>query len=307
MTDVEGATPLHVVDQADPVPVMDEAGEPTGADPDEAESVGFDRTSAASARSVIERVYPDETVRRTSLEVLADSVRHAHLANGGGWGLTLHPDRVRLNVDGMQVCVLRSGEIYLVIDQDALSQDELAEIAARTTGEWSGNVYKSFRSAYGVHIPDREVAEQAARVQDAHRRMIEAAARTVRTRPPFYHAHSPGMIAYLRQMLGTNVPTPDYGSQPGVSEDSRVFEQMADADDLLGEDDDRQPRRYWKISPGGAAKHWRDFQRRGVIAVHWSAEPNLTELAPTNEQGIKDALASIPSVGSGAPNVAPQL
>jgi hypothetical protein len=170
------------------------------------------RMSATAARSTIETIYPDERIRQTCLSTVADSIERAHAISPASWGVTLHPNQVGLNVLWAQACTLSSGDLYLVLDQDEFDPSLRQRIDAEMAiGERSGAAYPSMPAAYGAHLPVGKLDELLPLVRDPHLAFIERAARQVRTRCHFYRSHSPGVIAYLRDVLKRDIPDPDYG------------------------------------------------------------------------------------------------
>ncbi len=44
-----------------------------------------------------------------------------------------------------------------------------------------------------------------------HSALVDKAAGMVKTRTQFFQTHSPGVLAYLEQEMGVELPEPDYG------------------------------------------------------------------------------------------------
>ena len=175
------------------------------------------RQSADAARAAVEAIYPDPAVRLTCLTLLADAVERAHAVSPASWGVTLHPNRVRLNVGEAQASVLRVGGPYLVLDRDALDPPLRQRVDAEMAGgPWSGAVYASMPYAYGAHLPSARLEELLPLVREAHLRFVERSAGQVRTRIAFYRSHSPGVLAYLREELGRDLPDPVYALDNGT-------------------------------------------------------------------------------------------
>ncbi|HYY99155.1 MAG TPA: hypothetical protein VE642_11215, partial [Pyrinomonadaceae bacterium] len=72
------------------------------------------------AKHVIEEALPRLEIREPVLALLAVSIRRAHAIKDTSWGVTLHPEGVRLNVGPLEVFYFgrQAGEsvFYLVAD-----------------------------------------------------------------------------------------------------------------------------------------------------------------------------------------------
>ncbi len=150
--------------------------------------------------------------REDCLDLLADSIIHAHQQGESVWDVSLRdsPPGIRLNVGKIEVLALgRYGAdiLYLVLDKESLPEQTFVELSQKF--EWGGR-YKSVPSAIGAKIPLLEMYEiLSPEMKEAHLRAIEKAAQTAH-RTPYYYAHSPKVIAYLRKHLGREIPSPAY-------------------------------------------------------------------------------------------------
>ncbi len=195
-------------------------------EPDEQPSRSERRSDPVFAGSVINSLYLDDEVRRQFLSILADSIEHAHAANPHGWAVTLHWDpgaRVRLNVDGIETCVLLRDRLYLVVDSVAITAKAQAVVVAlhEQYGSPSDRFYSSFPTARKFWIEPTGIPESVEMARNAHFRLIALASQTVRTKGNFHHTHSPGVLAHLRQALGRDIPDPAYAGPS--SEETRVW------------------------------------------------------------------------------------
>ena len=88
----------------------------------------FDRRSEEAAQRVVEEWLPAPEVRTAVLDLLVASIRHAHATKDTSWGLTLHPNGVRLNVGPLEAFYFgrQGGEpvFYLLVDDEKLSQSD---------------------------------------------------------------------------------------------------------------------------------------------------------------------------------------
>lgn len=143
----------------------------------------FNRSDAAAARLVVKRLLPDPKVRRRALEILRSDIERAHAIDPASWGVTLLPNRVRLNIGRGAVLSLGAGKIEL--------KGEKPLDAAELESSWA-NLEKE-------HVTAVKWAAQAFGDDNF-------------TNPSWRGAHSPGVLALLREEFG-DVPIPSYASQ----------------------------------------------------------------------------------------------
>jgi hypothetical protein len=171
----------------------------------------IDRRNAEAAKRVVEETLPRPEDRRSVLDLLVESIRHAHAAKDTSWGLTLHPWGVRLNVGPMEAFYFgrQKGKttFYLVADDEKLSQPDKASLT-RAGVEFQGE-YKSVPLSNRVLIPLESVEEALPLLRGPYLSLVEKAARTVRRRTTWYETHSPGATDYLRS-LGYEIEEPEY-------------------------------------------------------------------------------------------------
>lgn len=199
-----------------------------GVDSSATTSNRLDRHSEDAAKLVIEDVLPQPEVREPVLALLAASIRRAHEIKDTSWGVTLHPEGVRLNVGPLEVFYFgrQAGEsvFYLVVDDERLSGPERAS-TAREGLEFTGS-YKVIQNSNRVVIPLENVARGLALIRESYFSLVEKAAQTVRTRMPWYEAHSPGVIKYLRS-IGLEVEEPAYAKAEGERKElGREFAEL---------------------------------------------------------------------------------
>jgi hypothetical protein len=171
----------------------------------------IDRRSREAAKRVIEEALPRPEVRQAVLDLLVESIRHAHAAKDTSWGLTLHPGGVRLNVGPMEAFYFgrQRGRptLYLVADDEKLPQPD-KESLTRAGVEFQGE-YKSVPLSNKAIIPLESVEGTLPLLRGPYLSLVEKAARTVKRRTTWYETHSPGVTGYLRS-LGYEIEEPDY-------------------------------------------------------------------------------------------------
>ncbi len=73
-------------------------------------------------------LYPDPSIRRLATSELLATIRLAQEFNDELWSTSTRPDRLRLNVGGMQVVVLRADGIVYVVDGDRIADERFAAL-----------------------------------------------------------------------------------------------------------------------------------------------------------------------------------
>ena len=187
-------------------------------------SSGIDRKNGADAKRVIETILPQEEIRRVCLNLMADSIIRTHQLNQGAWEITLFPKGVRLNINVVQSFALGlSGRetVYLLLDTESLTQQIHDKLDKQV--QWDDALYKSAPFAKGVRIHVQNLSAVLPIIQDAHLSFVAKAAGIAQGLSPYHHAHSPGVLAYLREHLHRDIPDPKYALPV-----SRVLKQLMD-------------------------------------------------------------------------------
>jgi predicted RNA-binding protein with PUA-like domain len=189
------------------------------------------RASAEYARRVCERLLPaGEGTRRACLEALADSIDRADAFGAAKWGVTLHADIIRLNVGHVVPFDIRRNTIFLAVmtGGSAGSLDEgqgaLAELV-----DWRGS-FDSISSSRGLFVSPENFERAWPLVREANAAFIgRAAAGPAELHLDCQKAHSPGVLAYLRDVLGRDIPEPSYprlSPEPGAGWRERLGEWL---------------------------------------------------------------------------------
>jgi hypothetical protein len=162
----------------------------------------FDRSSAADARRALEAICPDSAPRTASVELLVRAVRHAHAQAPDAWSVTLHPSVIRLNVGGLVAVDLRRRGLYLVVHQSTLGPELIASLR-RFEHE---DTFRYLEGAVGYLVPYSEIEPAASQLEGACLELIDRSL-AKSSKAPFRASHSPGVLAYLRE-LGHDLPSP---------------------------------------------------------------------------------------------------
>ena len=171
--------------------------------------IPFDRASADSARAVARRLIPDPKARRRALELLRAGIARAHAIDAACWGVTLAPNRIRLNVGRGSRLSIAGGAI-----------------------EWKGHAPVAVKSEADVSAPD-----------DWWRALDAAASEfdgSWFSNPAWRAAHSPGVLKLLEEEFGEPLPAPDYApaAPAAAAVDIKIALQNAVAGAGLRLDDD---------------------------------------------------------------------
>jgi hypothetical protein len=228
----------------------------------------------SSPREFVEHAYPEPSIRSTVLLQLAESINAADAISSSCWSVSFRRNVIRLNIGRLEMLMLRENQLDMTVDRDATDEAEWQYIRERLGIVFRGNgePFKLIPSAYGLLLPADRIEELLPRLRPLHLALVPRAAGTVQTRLPYYKAHDPEVMAYLRQEVAEDLPDPDYG--------------------VISDDADTAARRYWKISLGIGGDHWPEARQLGWIGVNWSA-PDLRTLEAASPQELQQRLNTI--------------
>lgn len=254
----------------------------------------LDRTSAESARLVIEKLLPQEASRRLALNYLADTMVQADAIGADVWGVTLFKDRVRLNIGTIEVGVLEQNAVYMTLHDEALT--EAARKQLKKWGQFGKKgAYRTAPDALGLRLPAEKLAAALPLLQEARAQLIEKLA-SRRKRTTWYEAHSPGVIAYLQSALGRAIPNPSYVSELLAISHPQLNEAGA------GLDLQRALRGWFEgsglhFTPWQIATFYTALQVKGLVILSGISGTGKTRLAqrfaallpqPSDERGAPD-------------------
>ncbi len=212
------------------------------------------------ARRRIEAMLPDSERRPQQLEVIRETLIHAHEQGDANWNVTLRTSSIRVNAGQVQVLWLRHRGLRIGCDSRLLPPDSDLQ---RVDNEG----FVKFPHVQEVDVAWADVARVYPRVRDAHFRFIEEAGRT---RCPYRRAHSFGLTRYLAEQTGQDVPNP------------RIPRSKARA-------------AFWKLSPGPNAFLWDDWVENGYASIGWNELGDLSELDKDQfDARVTEALARHP-------------
>lgn len=155
------------------------------------------------------RLIPDDKHRRSVFEFLADSIMIAAQHGPGSWGLTLKPNFIRLNVGRIEVITIRKGEIAVVLSSKVSSDLSHAVETKRVNG---GALYKSVPDSFWSNFSQSTLERATNGIRASHDALIIDASSTFRHQS-IATAHSPGMVSYIAEYLGRQLPLPTYATE----------------------------------------------------------------------------------------------
>ncbi len=183
-----------------------------------------DRNSADTARQVFESIFPDARIRGAVLLALAGTMLEASRTATDRWGITLFADRFRLNVGMLEAFVAsaRWDSVMLLVDAETL-----AEAEARLPSGWGsrGKPAADVPGLLRVVLATRSLENAFSVLRDAHVAALRKVSFRRRQGYLWKDSHSPGIVQYVREATGADIPNPAYVSE--VPADGSSFSECA--------------------------------------------------------------------------------
>jgi hypothetical protein len=162
------------------------------------------RSDPSSAERFFRECWPDKSISRACARNLADSVRAAHTAGPASWSITLFTKFLRLNVGQVETFTLETEGCRFFF------RSPLGRTAGLDVIGGTKPCFKAVPLPSGIcFIPAERMTSVPARVRKAHDEFIRAAA-VFKSRSPFRKSLSLGVVEYLEQTLGEQLPRPAY-------------------------------------------------------------------------------------------------
>src|SRR5215218_7287206 len=140
----------------------------------------------SDSRAFVERAYPDPGIRSTVLLQLAESINAADAISSSCWSVSFRQNVIRLNIGRLEMLMLRENQLDISVDRDAADEAEWQYIREKLGIELRGPPFKVIPSAIGLLLPADRIEELLPQLSSLHLALVPRAARTVRTRLPFY-------------------------------------------------------------------------------------------------------------------------
>ncbi|HYF61535.1 MAG TPA: hypothetical protein VD886_01895, partial [Herpetosiphonaceae bacterium] len=168
----------------------------------------LDRADPAVAQAVIERLLAP-TDRPSVVYLLVQSIQQVHTVHPGCWSLTLDSTYIRLNIGKMEVCAIFPGQGRLILDVAALT--DAAQVQAEQYALLSQpGVYQTVPTSMLCDGLAEHVPALLPIVRSSYDSLLQKAAQTVKRRTKYAASHASGLVQYLRQATGLDVPNPIY-------------------------------------------------------------------------------------------------
>ncbi len=175
-----------------------------------------ERALEKTAELVFADILEDDSIIKSSAQILADSIRLAHQLGDACWSLTLHPAGMRLNVGPVEVLVLEYDAALFVLDSALLNEPIDEEIKQYNSD--SEIFYSSVPIEQTLcYLPSEKFANLYPTIEEAHKSFIAAAAKR-RKISTWRSSFSVGVILYLNRLLNISLPLPAYISAQTESE-----------------------------------------------------------------------------------------
>ena len=207
----------------------------------------FGRTNASYVREILERYLPDAALRKIYLQLLADLIVLANDASPSSWGVTLHSQKMQLNVGNLCCLLFRQEHIKLFWEhQEGAEGPEKAGQAfdrvplSRSYG-WTPEIIQPWAEKLRPQI-------DALTLSFARKSPI--------LWPPSQSAHSPGILRYLEEELGITLPNPHYPQSD-------------------------RPTHFWRIGTREGAERidrWPVMRDGGFVSIGWSGLGDIGEM-----------------------------
>ena len=220
-------------------------------------------------------LFPDETQRRQVLQVFREAILEAHRQHPGNWSVSLaEPKKVRLNVGRVVVMTLEPNTVWLVVEEARLPEDLRERVKPLMTPEYR---YETLPTGIGLNLTPAQAWAWREALWPAFAAFVAQAARGTTYLPArLRQAHSPAFLRYLAEVLGEEVPEPQYANNaltPNPGQKVWLFQanpQRYDLEQGLRRHrlEDWQVTRYKdEIRPGDLVLLWKAGENRGLYGV----------------------------------------
>ncbi|MAS93124.1 MAG: hypothetical protein CMO55_08000 [Verrucomicrobiales bacterium] len=192
----------------------------------------MDRSSKAEARTIFDAQLPQVEDSERVLNFYADAVEFAHARNPAGWGITLHEDRIRLNVGRWAVGTLERKGYWICLHREAISEALRKILDESPHWRWAKESdYAALPTDDGYCTAATGDVELWAALREPHFALIEAAAeKWGQLRSQSRKAHSPGALRLLEELSRRALPRPEFDPVESVDNLERELTELPDFD-----------------------------------------------------------------------------
>jgi hypothetical protein len=181
----------------------------------------MDLQSKAQAKKIVEKLFPEKEARDAYLEMFKEAIEKARSLGEDKWGVSLHPDRVRLIIGNLVVCTLHKGYMWLVLPGDEYPDyTSPKEISGWDTDKYE---YKAISSISGDYRYEKDYHKEAwPQIREQHFKFLELTAQKYKKlHKKSLAKHSPGVLKLLNlsdrgsgEVLGSPVGELDKEDKP---------------------------------------------------------------------------------------------
>lgn len=180
------------------------------------------RRSPSAANEIIREFAPRQHLISV-LKAVAHSIRVAHQASPLKWGLRLNRNSVMLKVGFVEVLQFGKGWFHELVLAEIIPKN----VRTNSRLKFNDPPYVNAPGCETCDMSFSDIAETYPALLPAHEAAIRVAARS-RRQPSTTKDHSPGLIVFLAQELGVQLPQPEYLDTPLESAPSIPEEIPAD-------------------------------------------------------------------------------
>jgi len=172
----------------------------------------MDRSSPTDAKAILDTILQDMPDRDGALNFFVNSIQHAHGVNPAGWGVTLLPDRIRLNVGQLTVATLEREGLWITLKRDSISAEDRETLDRSSDWTWlDDGGYKMVKTDPGYCTGSSSDSELYGALEPPLYALINYAGnRWAQLRANSRQAHSPGVLRMLAGLTGRRLPEPAF-------------------------------------------------------------------------------------------------
>lgn len=175
--------------------------------------------SLSEIRQLVEKLFPNKTLRLRWVSLLADCIRNAHAHAPDEWVVRCHPhsnrDGIRLIVGSLVTFEIEHGKIWMALDRERLegTPQNTVNLDAGQSWQWETKdcpVYKLVKSRNGYYFPNEDPSEKLLpiiwKLNSAFVKRIGDLKRKLH--PRSRSGYQPAVIEFLHQELKQPIPEP---------------------------------------------------------------------------------------------------
>lgn len=188
--------------------------------------------SIPEIRQLVEKIFPDHTLRLRCLSLFAESIKHAHCHAPDKWIVRCHPQKntkgICLLVGSRTVLKVLKEKIWIALDQKQLEENVRQAMILNKSGSWQPDkgYTTPFLTKNGYYFFYEDPSEELLPV--VRKLNFAFAKRMGKSKSPLRldsrTNYQPAVLEFLRQELKQPIPEPrTYSSLPEESDEDEVF------------------------------------------------------------------------------------